>query len=745
MHDSYHAVKASNSLAKAEASFKAHQYDECIRNAERADKHGSDSPRAYFLRAVSCLRLGNRNEALRLSEQGLARFPEDIELRVVMGETLMTIGRYPQARAALEPVIAQNPPMWQAWATWSSVLYGLQDYPGARDAALRGRALAPKEVSTLTAYANAMKETGKVGEAVGALREAIAIAPDQLLLRFNLLFTMLFDENTTGLDLRHEAERCAQLMIPAKRGARALHPPADNGRIRLGLMSNDLMSHACAYFVIPFLANLDHTRVEVFVYSLNGHADNITEKVRYFAGHFVELAGKTVKEVVDIVRADQLDVLFDLGGYTRNTPLTYMAHGLAMKQLTWIGYPGTTGMPGMDYRLTEAMADPEGNEAFCTEELLHAPAIASYFPLVARPLDAYAAAYRVRPTPALENGHITFGCCINLAKISARTLRLWSGVLARCPGSRLLVECSGLDNDAVRVPLLERMAAAGIAAERVICVPREGKNQYVLYHRIDVLLDTAPLTAGANACDALWMGVPLVTIAGQAFHERISASFLNTIGLPGLICTTDDQYIETAVALASDVAQLDALRMSIRTRFEGSALSDAAGLCRWLEEEMAKWVSAYRTPGQIARPDGEGLFFGGRWISMEEIATSLVGIMATYDTDALANLLENVSAKWSKHWLVAYALSELLYQQGDKAGALDLLIDSAMLRKYSLPLYRLLLARLDELGQDKSALAAFLQESFGLDAAVVEAMPVPTIHEITGVPARAEQADEVAA
>jgi len=745
MQDSYFAAKASNHLAKAESSFKAQRYHECIRLAERAVKqHGFESPRAHFLLGLSWMRLGDNNKALHAVEQGRERFADDGELCALAGEILMTLGLYARGRAVLEPLIARNSPMWEVWANYSGLLYGLQDYPGAREAALQARALAPRSVVTLTAYANAMKETGEVAEAVRALQEAVRLSPDEPLLRFILLFTMLFDENTTGLDLRREAEICAAQLMPAQRSA--FVKPSDGGRIRLGLMSNDLHAHACAYFIIPFLANLDRTRVEVFVYSLNGREDNITQKIRYYAEHFIELAGKSIPEAVSTVRADRLDVMIDLGGYTRNTPLTYMAHRLAVNQLTWIGFPGSTGLPTIDYRLTDGVLDPAGNEAFHTEKLLRAPVSSvAYYPLVARPLDAYAAAYRTRPTPALENGYITFGCCINLAKISQRTLRLWSSVLARCPDSRLLVECSGLDNDGVRLPLLERMAAAGIDPDRVICVPREGKNQYVLYHRIDIVLDTAPLTGGANASDALWMGTPLVSVAGRACHERVGASFLNAVGLRELICETDEQYIETAVSLASNVEQLNALRMSIRPMFENSALFDAARFCRWFEGEIAGLVSEYRTPGSLERPEGDGLFFNSQWISMPEIAGSVVDAIANKNADALANVLENISAKWSKHWLVAYALSELLYQQGDRTGALDLLIDSAVMRKYSLPMYRLLLARLDELGQDKSVLAGFLKESFGLDLAFVEAMPIPSIHEITGVPARVPQAEELAA
>jgi len=744
MQDSYFAAQASNYLAKAESSFKAKRYHECIRLAERAGKRGFESPRAHFLCGLSWMRLGENNKALRVVEQARERFADDCELCALDGEIRMTLGLYAQAKAVLEPLIAQNSPMWEVWANYSSILHGLQDYPGAREAALQARALAPRSVAALTAYANAMKETGEVAEAVRALQEAVRVCPQEPLLRFILLFTMLFDENTTGLDLRREAETCAAQLMPAQRSA--FVKPADGGRIRLGLMSNDLHAHACAYFIIPFLANLDRTRVEVFVYSLNAREDNITHKIHYYSEHFIKLAGKSVHEAVSAVRGDRLDVMIDLGGYTRNTPLAYMAHRLAANQLTWMGFPGSTGLPTIDYRLTDPVIDPVGNEAFHTEKLLRAPVTSvAYYPLVARPLDAYAAAYRTRPTPALENGYITFGCCINLAKISQRTLRLWSSVLARCPDSRLLVECSGLDNDVVRLPLLERMAASGIDPGRVICVPREGKNQYVLYHRIDIVLDTAPLTGGANACDALWMGTPLVSVTGSACHERVAAGFLSAVGLQELICETDEQYVETAVSLASNVEQLNALRTSIRPMFENSALFDAAGFCRWFEGEMAGWVSAYRTPGSLERPEGDGLYFNGQWIPMHEIAFWVVDAMEKRNADALANVLENISAKWSKHWLVAYALSELLYQQGDRTGALDLLIDSAVMRKYSLPMYRLLLARLDELGQDKSVLAGFLQESFGLDLAFVEAMPIPSIHEITGVPARAPQAEEVAA
>lgn len=735
------ASRVTRHLTQAKASYAAQRFHDCIRHAEQAEKIDQNHPDTYYWRALSNMALGATMEARRIADEALEKFAGNAVLRILAGEILMDLGLYEQAKALLESAIGIDQSLWAAWSNYSAVLYSLQDYYAAKDAALRALALAPANAGVLSNYANTLKETGDVAEAVAVLRKAIALSPRSELVRFSLLFTMLFDENTKGSDILREAQSCAALLAPAR--AANYHPPRpkDSGRIRLGLLSNDLYAHVCAYFIIPFLANLDHSRFEVHVFSLNGRQDNVTQKIQYYSDRFVDVSGQPEGAIIETIRDAALDVLIDMGGYTRNTPLRYMAYRLAAIQLTWMGYPGSTGMRQIDYRLTDWSTDPAGNEAHHTEQLLRAPVVgAVYYPLVVRPLAAYSAAYRTRATPALANGYVTYGCCINIAKISTRAMRLWGMVLARSPGSKLLVECAGLDNDAVRVPLLGRMTQAGIDSERVICVPRRSENQYLMYHNIDVVLDTTPMTGGANACDALWMGVPIVTLSGQACHERLATSYLHAVGLDGLICQNEAEYVDVAAELAADVAHLNALRMSIRPMFEASPLFDAAGFCRWFETEVAGWVGSYRQPGQIQQDSADGVFFNGRWHPMEEIIIAVVAALRSGNDQGLENLLENISAKWSKHWLVAYALSEFAYRQGDKQAALDLLIESANLRKYSLPLYRLLLVRLDECGQDKTVLDEFLQQAFGLNLAYLEGQPVPSMFEIAGIPDQLEEA-----
>lgn len=728
-------------VERACAGCQAGRFEPALRHAEKAlADEASASAEAYRWAAVALLGLERRAQAIEMVGRGLQRFPEAPNLLLMQGYFLSQDGRQLEARIVMEACLARAPELVPAWVSYSAILYAHTDFLAARNAAQRALELEPENIEGLLNYANALKELGDVAESVRVLMRISEIAPQTELHRSSLLFTMLFDTSVTALDLRREAQAYATLLARKRPARKRRGSLPVSGRIRLGLLSNDLYAHACAHFILPFLANLDRDRFEVTLFALNAHRDNVSGKFELFADRFVDLAGQSEAQIVDAIDATGLDILIDLGGYTGVTPVVYMNYGLAPIQMAWIGYPGTSGLPAIHYRISDGVSDPAGNEANYTEKLLRAPVIAAtYAPLVNVPLNVYEPHYAVRQTPALEAGAVTFGCCINLAKISERTLRLWSAVLAQCPGSRLMVECNGLDKDEVRRLLLGRMEQAGIDPQRVICVPRARINQYVLYNSIDIVLDTAPMTGGANTCDALWMGVPVVTLAGRAFHERISAACVHAVGLGGLACESEDAYVATAVELAGDVPGLNALRLTLRSRFEQSALGDAASFCRWFEQQATALVAGYRDVPQVPARAGEGLFLGGAWYPLEQLVQLVMGHLDRAEHEALSNLLENISAKWNKHWLVAYALGEMAYARGERERALDLLIESAAQRKYSLPLYRLLSARLDECGRDKQVLDAFLRDSFGIDLAYLDRQGVPSRREIAGVAAEPQR------
>ncbi len=306
-------------------------------------------------------------------------------------------------------------------------------------------------------------------------------------------------------------------------------------------------------------------------------------------------------------------------------------------------------------------------------------------------------------------------------------------MLARCPGSRLLIEAAGLDQDEVKGPLLDRMEKAGIDTQRVICVPREGKNQYLTYHDIDIALDTSPVTGGTTTCDTLWMGVPLVSLAGPAFHTRVSAPFLHAVGLDGLICESEQAYVEMAAQLAADAEQLNALRLTLRHRFEKSAIADVAGFTRWFEDQAAQLISQHRDVSHLKPRTQDGVFCNGAWHSMEELVLTIGLLLEEGRHFELNKLMENMSAKWSKHWLIAFALGEMAQRIGNHDRALELLMEAINLRPYHLPLYRLLSARMRESGHDTGPVADILQQQFGLDLALLDSRGKPSTHEILGI------------
>ncbi|WP_029044220.1 hypothetical protein [Cupriavidus sp. WS] len=742
MKNSVTRSKADRYIKKAEASHRAGRYLEALSNAEKAQQVGRSTPLTYYWRAFSILELGRREEAYAISQAGLKAHPDQQDLMAISGRILSVMGKLQNAKAIFASCVALHPGCLDAWANYSIVLQKLGLHADAKQASLKALAIAPDNPAILANYANDLKDTGFAEEAIVVLKRAAAIAPDNKSIRSNLLFLMLLGEKTSAADLLEEAKGYAQQLAQHRLPELPIETKPQSGKIRLGILSNDLFRHACSYFLIPFIAHIDRSRFEVVLLGLHSYRDNVTHKISIYSDRFIDLANKQETEIVRAVREENFDVLIDLGGYTGSSPLHYMVYGLAPIQLTWLGYPGSTGMPTIHHRITDWIGDPAGAESQYTENLLRAPGVfAVYHPLVHSPLRAYENEYQTRETPAIRNGHVTFGSCNGIGKITDKALRLWSAVMTRCPNSRLLVEAAGLDRDEVKTPLLQRMAQVGIEVERVNCIPRLGQNQYLTYHDIDIVLDTSPVTGGTTTCDALWMGVPVVSLAGTAFHTRMSAPYLNAAGLGFLVCDNENLYANMATQLASDIDQLNDLRLSLRPRFEKSAISDAAGFARWFESQMIEVVGQQRDLSHLAPGTTDGVFCAGEWHSMAELVVTIDLLLRERRHIELRSLLENMSAKWSKHWLVAFALSEIQYQIGNRDHAIELLMESITLRKYHLPLYRLLCARMDEQGYDKSSLVDITRQELGVELALIERTGAPSISEILGV----QTVNEVAA
>jgi predicted O-linked N-acetylglucosamine transferase (SPINDLY family) len=346
-----------------------------------------------------------------------------------------------------------------------------------------------------------------------------------------------------------------------------------------------------AFFFEPLLMAHDRSAVEIFCYSDAVRPDDVTARLQRHADHWRDVAGQSDEQFIAQVRADRIDILVDLAGHTAGNRLRAFAARPAPVQVTYLGYPNTTGVPAVDYRFTDALADPPGEaDTLYTEKLIRLPRCAWCY----RPPDP---SPHHNPLPAQESGAVTFGSFNMPAKLSEETLDLWSQLLAAVPNSKLMLKFAALSEQSMRDHFARLFAARGVAESRLILRGRDEAVKHHLrsYHEIDIALDTFPYHGTTTTCDALWMGVPVVTLIGNAHVSRVGASLLNAVGLDDLVTTTREQFIATAAALAGDLPRLAKLRSTLRGVMQKSPLMDAAGLAREIERSYREiWQQSVR-------------------------------------------------------------------------------------------------------------------------------------------------------
>ncbi|MBL8630033.1 MAG: hypothetical protein JNM81_10420 [Rhodospirillaceae bacterium] len=380
------------------------------------------------------------------------------------------------------------------------------------------------------------------------------------------------------LFLHYDPEVTPQQLIDEHRAFGAEFPdvprpprrPSADGKIRVGYVSPDFRAHACACFLDPLITAHDRTLFEIYCYSSKAETvgDHVAEHFKSIA-QWRSIAGLDDDTVRAMIAADGIDVLVDCAGHTAGKRITLFAQRPAPMSVTYLGYPDTTGLRQIDYRITDAVADPrdEGNN-FAVEELVRLPrGFLTYDPLAETPLPS--------PPPYLRNGYITFGCFNNRSKVNDDMLALWGRILREVPNSRLLLK----DKRWTGRPFL------GVSPERVqlaAFAPTQSQH-FAAYGAVDIALDAFPYNGTTTTCDALWMGVPVVALRGKHHAARVSASLLTCVGRQDLIAETPDEYVAKAVSLAQDTQALAQHRAEARQAFLASPLGNANMLARDME------------------------------------------------------------------------------------------------------------------------------------------------------------------
>jgi protein O-GlcNAc transferase len=554
----------------AVVALQAGQPQTSLQLAQRCVAIRSQDANAQHVLGLAQHRCGRLADAVESLGRAVKMQPDFFEARLNLGSAMLDAGDAQGALPHYERALALQPQSAPAHNNLGNLYRELRKPAEAIASYRRALALDPGHARAHGNLGNMLRDLGDCEGAIGAFRRSLAIAPNQPDVWSNLLLTLSGSDAVSPEALFAEHQSYGRYFGALLRPLYSAMPAGVIGRrLKVGYISSDFRKHAVVTFFEPLLAAHDRSRFEIYCYYNQRLGDEVTARLRECAAQFVPIAGVPDLAVAQRIRADAIDILVDLNGHTADNRLPLFFLRPAPVQVTWLGYPGSTGVGTMDYRLTDAHADPPGlTEALHTETLWRLPTTQWCY----RP---YADAPAVGPLPMLIHGAPTFACLNQPGKTSPTVLAMWTEILNAMPQARLLLLVS--PHPEREALLREYFSAHGVVGARIEFVARVPLTEYLaLYHRCDVALDTYPYSGGTTTCDALWMGVPVVTLAGDRSISRSSASVLHNVGYPELVATTASDYVRIATVLAADPDRLADVRANLRGRMRTSRLTDEA-------------------------------------------------------------------------------------------------------------------------------------------------------------------------
>lgn len=416
---------------------------------------------------------------------------------------------------------------------------------------------------------------GDVDAAVDSFLKSHQLKPEAAMPLSNALFASLYSDHRSAADLLELHRGLSSRIVPAKLAAARARPA--NSRLKIGYLSPDMRKHPVSMFFEPVLVNHDQHAFEIHCYSTTLVEDEVTARLRATGAGWHACADWTDDRIAAQIQSDNIDILVDLAGHTAQNRAAVLRARPAPVQALYIGYPGTSGIAEVDYLIADARICPPGHERFYSEQVIR---LDGSFWCFKPP----AAAPEPVPAPSRRNRFVTFGSFNALQKITPSTMALWIDVLRAVPNSRLVLQSLPFADESLRGSMHRRFAVAGIEGHRVeILPPSLGVDFLAGYHQLDIALDPVPYNGGTTTFEALWMGVPVITLPGQAFASRMAASVLGSIGLDELVASTPEGYVAIAAALAGDPVRLESIRAGLRQRMANSPCCDGPRAARELE------------------------------------------------------------------------------------------------------------------------------------------------------------------
>jgi predicted O-linked N-acetylglucosamine transferase (SPINDLY family) len=542
---------------------------------------------ALTARGTLLERLGRREEAIEILEAAAALAPDLPQTAIELANALIHSDQTAAAESALRRAIDLAPEQWLLRNNHAVILMRMQRYPEARVALEDLIATRGEQTGLLTNLSTVLVALGEQDLGVAAARRATELAPTAHLGWRALANALCYQDGVDGAMMRDACVAAAACIVRQSR------PPFDiprdpDRRLRVGLLSVLLKTHPVGWLTIAGFENLDPAAFEIVCFAQAETGDPLTRRFRAIASAWHMAGAPDAIALADRVRAENIDVLIDLSGYGDRGLMAACAHRAAPVQIKWVGMQSHgTGLPEMDWFITDRFETPDGFEPLYVERLLRLPdGYVCYSP------PTYAPA--VVEAPCVARGAVTFGCFNNLAKITPRVVATWARILALVPGARMVLKTHQFDDPDCRARILGLFARAGIGADRIVLRGRSVHRALLAeYGDVDIVLDPFPYTGGLTTCEALWMGVPTITLAGEIFSARHATSHMSNVGLSDWVATDLEGYVAMAVERAGDTAALATLRSGMRARVRASPLCDGPRFGRNLGAALRGTWRAY--------------------------------------------------------------------------------------------------------------------------------------------------------
>ena len=577
--------QAEHSLNSGAALQKEGKLDEAIIYYKKIIQQNPNNAGAYHNLGNALQLKGELDEAITCYKEAIKLNPQVAVTYNNLGNVLQEKGQLEQAIRYYQKALNLDQHFVMAYVNLGAALDKKGQITEAVTCYQRALKLDQKFVPAYVNLGNTLSLAGKLDEAELCYRDALHLNPALSSCHSALLLLLnnsprynaqtIFDEHIQFS--RQHAENLSPKFVFKKKNQ------APGRKIRIGYVSPDFRRHSVACFFEPIIASHNRDFFEIFCYSNVLIEDEVTGRIRKYSDQWRNIIGISDEVAADLVYKDEIDILVDLAGHTANNRVLLFARKPAPVQVAWIGYPSTTGLSSMDYKIVDSYTDPIGTtEKYYTEELLRLPeSFLCYLPDNKSP--------EVGGLPFLTSGHITFGSFNNFTKVTSEVTKLWIKILVAVPDSRLILKSRSFSDKLTRHSLLEKFMQGGIDTQRIELMPMVSFREHLnTYNKIDIGLDTFPYNGTTTTCEALWMGVPVITLAGKTHASRVGMSLLSSVGLHEYAATCFDEYLDSAIRLSTDIQRLQSLRAGLRERMLQSPLTDARRFVMNLE-------NSYRT------------------------------------------------------------------------------------------------------------------------------------------------------